>query len=70
MGQMFFRHSLFYDIFSYEQIRYLAHPSICNYVNYFSVMKTLDKSKNNSQVHSAQCRIAPMVPLLKVFLRC
>eukprot|EP00795_Rhopilema_esculentum_P015208 gene15208-6411_t len=28
-------------------------------------MKTLDKSKNNSQVHSAQCRIAPMVPLLK-----
>jgi len=29
------------------------------------IMKTLDKSKNNSQVLSAQCRIAPMVPLLK-----
>eukprot|EP00112_Aurelia_sp_Birch-Aquarium-sp1_P015357 Seg3398.1 transcript_id=Seg3398.1/GoldUCD/mRNA.D3Y31 product="Huntingtin-interacting protein 1" protein_id=Seg3398.1/GoldUCD/D3Y31 len=28
-------------------------------------MKTLDKSKNNSQVLSAQCRIAPMVPVLK-----
>ncbi|XP_065054331.1 huntingtin-interacting protein 1-like [Rhopilema esculentum] len=32
---------------------------------YEEIMKTLDKSKNNSQVHSAQCRIAPMVPLLK-----
>lgn len=29
------------------------------------IMKTLDKSKNNSQMLSAQCRIAPMVPLLK-----
>eukprot|EP00794_Sanderia_malayensis_P014190 gene14190-15670_t len=31
----------------------------------FIVMKTIDKSKSSSQLHTVQCRIAPLVPLLK-----